>query len=380
MILRAAALLALALAAPPAPAQDDPRALARAALARLDAASDALAAARASGGQARIDALTQAIRGHEDGLAALRAGLRALAAEERARGRVFAARSGEVSRLLGALAGIERAGARGALVHPDGPLATARAAMIVGAVTPALQAEAAALRADLDALAAARLLHEDAARRLAAALAGLQAARADLAQAMGARRPLPPAALDDPARLAALLQAADTLAAFAEGLADLPRPPTSEAAPAATPRPGALPLPAAGTVLRRFGEVDPAGVARPGVTLATLPDALVTAPVAGSLRYVGPLLDYGNVMILEPAADILLVLAGLGEAYVDPGEIVAAGTPLGLMSGRGGRADGDGPGAPGGAAVIRSETLYIEVRQDRRPVDPATWFAMDRQE
>jgi septal ring factor EnvC (AmiA/AmiB activator) len=99
------------------------------------------------------------------------------------------------------------------------------------------------------------------------------------------------------------------------------------------PRKGRLPLPVLGTLLRRPDEADAAGVRRPGVTLATRPAALVTAPWPATIRYRGPLLDYGNVMILEPGDGYLLVLAGLGTVYGEVGEVVAAGAPLGLMGG-----------------------------------------------
>ena len=86
-------------------------------------------------------------------------------------------------------------------------------------------------------------------------------------------------------------------------------------------------------VLRRPDEADAAGVRRPGLTLATRPRALVTAPWPATIRYRGPLLDYGNVMILEPGGGYLLVLAGLDTVYGEVGEVVAAGAPLGLMGG-----------------------------------------------
>jgi septal ring factor EnvC (AmiA/AmiB activator) len=138
-----------------------------------------------------------------------------------------------------------------------------------------------------------------------------------------------------------------------------------------------LPLPAAGVVLRRFGEADASGTARPGVTMATRPAALVTAPVLSTVRYAGPLLDYGNVMILEPEADTLLVLSGLGTLYARAGQIVAAGDALGLM---GETSDPPAAGRGDSTGVERSETLYIEVRREEMPVDPAGWFAIDRQE
>jgi septal ring factor EnvC (AmiA/AmiB activator) len=96
---------------------------------------------------------------------------------------------------------------------------------------------------------------------------------------------------------------------------------------------GELPLPAQGLVLRKAGETDSAGVTRPGMILATRPRAIVTSPAASTIRYVGPLLDLGNVVILEPQVDTLFVLAGLDIVYGQAGQVIAGGTPIGLMGG-----------------------------------------------
>ncbi|RDC74910.1 peptidase M23 [Rhodovulum sp. 12E13] len=381
----ATALIAALLSGAPA-AADDPAALAGAAMERLAQAADAHSAAETRAD--RVAALTATVRAYEDGLAALRAGLRQAAAAEARLGAALEARSGEVSRLLGALAGIERAPPALTLLHPAGPVGTARAAMMLGEVTPAMQAEAERLRRDLAEIRALRDVQRGAQETLEEALRAVQQARTDLSQAIAERIELPRRFDADPERLRDLVAASDTLAAFVAGLGTLEAkaapPPSPEARPPGSgpprwpPRAGrALPLPAAGVVLRRFGEADASGTARPGVTLATRPAALVTAPVSSTVRYAGPLLDYGNVMILEPEADTLLVLSGLGTLYGRAGQIVAAGDPLGLM---------DGASAPPAAGLVdstgveRSETLYIEVRRGETPVDPAGWFAIDRQE
>jgi septal ring factor EnvC (AmiA/AmiB activator) len=81
-------------------------------------------------------------------------------------------------------------------------------------------------------------------------------------------------------------------------------------------------------------------------------------------------------MILEPRSGTLFVLAGLETVYGEIGQVIAAGTPVGLMGGAqaGGElsTDGDGSGA------ARSETLYMEVRQDNVPQDPESWFRTDK--
>ena len=176
---------------------------------------------------------------------------------------------------------------------------------------------------------------------------------------------------EDAARIAALLGRIDTLEAFSEGLGVLP--PVETVADLSLP----LPLPVAGRLLRAAGEPDAAGIARPGLVLATDPAAIVTAPASGTVRYAGPLLDYGNVIILEPRPGTLLVFAGLSQVYARLSEIVTQGAPLGLMGGGSpGNADFLLDSVAGGGAS-RSETLYIEVRQGGMPTDPATWFATD---
>ena len=60
---------------------------------------------------------------------------------------------------------------------------------------------------------------------------------------------------------------------------------------------------------------------------------MVISPWAATIRYTGPLLDYGNVMILEPGGGYLLVLAGLEQVYGTVGDVVARGAALGLMGG-----------------------------------------------
>ena len=142
---------------------------------------------------------------------------------------------------------------------------------------------------------------------------------------------------------------------------------------------GTLPLPVQGTVLRRFNEADAAGVRRPGLLLATRPLALVTTPWAATLRYRGPFPGQGQVVILEPEPGVLLVLAGLGETFGEIGQVLAPGTPVGMMGGARPDADGFFQKAVNGAGPGRTETLYMELRMGEKPVDPAPWFARTRE-
>ncbi len=48
-----------------------------------------------------------------------------------------------------------------------------------------------------------------------------------------------------------------------------------------------------------------------------------------AVRYAEPLIDYGQVVVLEPKADYLVVIAGLAHIDRSAGEAVLAGKKLG---------------------------------------------------
>ena len=323
----------------------------------------------ASGAKDRVTALTQTIKAYEAGLAALREALRQAELRQTTLLMEFQAKNDRLSQLLGVLGSLDADQGPLLLLHPGGPLGTARSGMMLAAVTPALQAEAQALRAKLQELADLRALQKAAGETLTQGLGAATTARAALSQAISDRTDLPKRLTEDPEALKALLKSADTLDAFSSGLS--PHDSTIQGFEASK---GSLPWPALGTILLRPGETDAKGVTRPGVTLATRALALVTSPMAATIRYRGPLLDYGNVMILEPGGGYLLILSGLQTVYGDVGDVVGAGQPLGLM---GGTASSGADILSEGAAQkgeSGSQTLYVEVRQRAEPVDPLEWF------
>lgn len=368
-----AALAALCLlAAEPGGAQGDPAVTAREASRMLEEAATALR--EADGARDQVEALTETVRAYEHGLDALRAGIRDAALRERTILLVFDAERERLARLMGVLQRIEEAPAPATLLHPEGPLGTARLGMIVADVTPAVAREARALRAQLEELAVMRALQDGAVGQLEAALSGVQDARSALSQAIADRVDLPRRFSQDPAAMARILDSVDSLGSFAAMLAETPAPGTDTIRDFASAR-GSLPLPALGTLLRGFNETDAAGISRPGSLLAVPQNALLTAPWPASVRYAGPLLDYGNVIILEPQADYLVILAGAGDLFVTAGELVPSGAPLGLMPDREGETDAEliVSDALGGGVEL-TETLYMELRQGGSPVDPMEWF------
>jgi septal ring factor EnvC (AmiA/AmiB activator) len=375
MMLRAAALsLGLTLAAPlamPGAAAQGVAEQAATAAADLQVAVTALE--EATGARDRVAALSQTIRAYETGLAALREALRQASLRETALTLQFNAQRDQIAQLIGVLSQLEAEPGPLQLLHPTGPLGTARSGMILADVTPSLQAEAARLRAELQELRDLRDLQVAAGQTLARGLTVAQTARTALSQAISDRTELPRRFTEDPDVLRGLLESADTLGAFAAGLA----PDQADAEDFASAK-GRLVLPVLGSVLLRPDEVDAAGVQRPGLTLATRPRALVTAPWPATIRYRGPLLDYGNVMILEPGGGYLLILAGLGTVYGDVGEVVAQGAPLGLMGGAEPELADILAASEEGGGARETETLYLELRQGAEPVNPEDWFTAGR--
>lgn len=357
---------------------EDPALTAQRAAQMLERA--ALSMAEADTARDRVDALTETIRAYEEGLSALREGVRRAAIREQSITVVFEAEQERLGRLLGVLQSMQAAPAPLLLIHPNGPVGTARSGMIVSEVTPAVAAEAMELRRQLEELTLLRAIQESAEDQLSSGLTGVQEARVALSQAMAERRTLPPRVATDTDALLQLTQSAETLDGFATAIRSLEAMTgTAPDLPAFADQRGQLPLPVRGRILRGFNQSDAAGVTRPGLVLAAESRALVTAPWHATVRYAGPLLDYGNVVILEPQGDYLLILAGLGQLFVRAGDLLAAGDPAGLMGGE----------APNREELIvsdtvasgedLSETLYMELREAGEPVDPTAWFATQDQ-
>ena len=371
-MIRAFALLVLvwSLSGSPTNAETVAKQAARAS-ADLSAAVTALDAAKSARDQ--VTALSQTIHAYETGLDALREALRQASIREAALSLDLAAKRDRIAQLIAALTRIEADPGPLLLLHPSGALGTARSAMILADVTPALQTEANSLRADLAELADLRDLQIGAGENLAAGLNAAQTARSALSKAISDRTDLPKRFTEDQNALLGLLESSDTLDAFASGLTLTPDD-TGSIRDFASAK-GTLPLPVLGKPLRAANEADATGTRRPGISLATRPLAMVTAPWPATIRFHGLLLDYGNVMILEPGGGYLLILAGMETIYGELGEVVAAGAPLGLMGGTAPTADEFLVTTQEGGGAQATETLYMELRQGPIPVDPAEWFA-----
>ena len=374
--MRSLFLLLLVLMAPIARAEPDAAFLAKRAAQQLNAAS--LALRQAEKASDRVAALTQTIQAYETGLVAMRQGMRQAAIREQSLRLEFEAKREDVARLLGVLQSMEATSSPLLLLHPAGPIGTARSGMILSEVTPALQAQAEELRGKLEEVALLHELQQSSAETLENGMQEVQQARTKLSQAISERTDLPRKFTEDPRKTAMLLDSSETLEGFATGLADIAENGESPVQlPDFSSAKGSLTLPVNGTILRRFNEADAAGVRRPGLLIATRPLSIVTTPWPATIRYRGPLLDYGNVVILEPSSGYLMIFAGLNRVYGDIGQVLPAQAPIGLMGGKAPNESGFLSLSGEGSGAERTETLYIELRKGKKPVDPEGWFAVN---
>ncbi len=321
----------------------------------------------------------------EHAAANARARLARLSQNEDAQRSALAREEAALAQVLGALQRASRADPPALATRPHDAADAARAALLLAHAGPALEARAVELRANIDALEGLQAALSDARATLQTAEAQLDLRRAETLALIQRKQTLERSLRDKAAREAAhaeeLAQEArsvrELIAAWrARDLETAPRlkpaAPTLVAPAPATPPStrglrfaqarGALPPPAVGRVVRRFGTPGPSPHAS-GVTLQTAPGAQITAPFHGFVAYAEPLLNYRRLLILDVGDGYYIVMIGLGEVHVRTGQTVAAGEPVGEMPRQ---------NRPGAAPEDRE--LYMEIRRHDEPVNPAPWL------
>jgi septal ring factor EnvC (AmiA/AmiB activator) len=112
--------------------------------------------------------------------------------------------------------------------------------------------------------------------------------------------------------------------------------------------------PVSGIIKEPFGQVDGQGGISRGVTITAPANAIVISPLAGSVRFAGPFLNYKHILILEHSGGYHSLIAGLARIDAVAGDAILAGEPIGAM----------GDPAEGGS------DLYFELRQNGQPINP----------
>ncbi|MEI9899273.1 MAG: peptidoglycan DD-metalloendopeptidase family protein [Hyphomicrobium sp.] len=130
-------------------------------------------------------------------------------------------------------------------------------------------------------------------------------------------------------------------------------------------QPDAYRCQAQGRQVLGFGEKTQFGGQSKGIVLETRQGAQVTSPCDGWIVYAGEFRSYGQLLIINAGGGYHVLLAGLSQIDVQPGQFVLAAEPVGTMTGWPQESQPTSSNAP---------VLYVEFRKDGRPVDPDPWW------
>ena len=121
---------------------------------------------------------------------------------------------------------------------------------------------------------------------------------------------------------------------------------------------GKLTLPAAGAVKPHFGSDERFGEFSRGLMIAARPGAQAVATYDGQVVFAGQFRGYGRILIIEHRDGYHSLIVGLARIDASVKQWVLAGEPVGIVG------EHDSQGAQ----------LYVEIRHNGRPIDPAHWF------
>lgn len=366
----------------------------------LRAEIDAMEGDRARQSAALI-ASAQRVKSAETEVAAVEEKLAVLLNEEhQIRGRLNGADE-KVSQLLTALQRISKSPPPALIVDPDDALGSARGAMLLTSVLPQLRTRASSVADDLNRLVTVRQSVEGEKNALRDNLSTLLEEQLRTATLIEARKR---GAQRITADLAGEEEEARTLAEQAQSLTELidelskkitsVAKATNDAEQSAAPgrdratilaalanterkepaipfadARGYLTQPATGVVVTAYGANDGFGGISRGISMVTRQSAQIVAPADGWVMYKGPYLNYGQIVIINPGYGYSILLAGLENTNVELGQFVIMGEPIGTMGSR-----TIGRAVTTNAGVSRP-TLYIELRDKDRPLNPDSWWA-----
>ncbi|MBY5332390.1 murein hydrolase activator EnvC [Rhizobium leguminosarum] len=318
-------------------------------------------------------------------------------------------RRGLLAEVLAALQRMGRNPPPALLVTPDDALASVRSAILLGAVVPGIRKETDKLAADLASLAALQTASAAEKTSLTATMtngieeerrmdlllaendklsrsnaAELGAERKHSEELAGKATSLEGLVVSMESEIASVRDAAaaarqaeenrklltDEQRAQAKALADSGVPDKNRIAPAYPfgELKAKLEVPVTGDILRQFGDADGTGHEAMGMTVATNPETVVTAPADGLVVFAGAFRSYGQMIILDTGDGYHLVLSGMDTINTRQGKFVFSGEPLAVMGAK------RVASATALALETNRPTLYIEFRKDGKPVDSRPWW------
>jgi septal ring factor EnvC (AmiA/AmiB activator) len=257
-------------------------------------------------------------------------------------------------------------------VHPDDALDAVQGSLVLAGVVPTMRQRASNLRDQLSELSAIRRRMDEQSQALimaeedaAEARQSLNIALAEKSEAEAEARQQAEAEARQIARLVAEARDLKDLTRKLEQRASQRRqnftPPESRFSAAR----GLVPLPVSGDIGAHFGDKTDSGQARQGLIIAARPGAQITAPYDSQVLYSGPFRNYGNIVILSVEDRYQMVLAGMSQTTTYVGQELLAGEPIGAL---------EEEKSPHGGVSSQRGQLYMELRFDGKPIDPAPWF------
>ena len=326
----------------------------------------------------RVSALSNLIMETEKSLGDLRSKYRVIKLQTKKLNTDLIFQKEKISELAGALLIVGKEPIGSMLLHPSGALSNARSTLILSDILEGVRTESKTLKKNLNKLMLLTNLTKKAEKEMRISLESIQSARAALIKAASDRTDLPMRFNEDPEKLKAISKSSKSLNEFAIALNSLEKKIIRSEEPISNDYAGSLSLPVEGIIVRKFNDVDAAGIIRPGIVIRTKNHEIVTSPISATIRYAGPLLDYGMVSILEPEDGVLLIFAGLGRVFGKAGQILSQSSPIGFMAGQNISAENFITETELSSGRL-SQSLYIEVRYNDKPQDPSDWFEIDRE-
>lgn len=297
--------------------------------------------------ETRLEAIRTEATEEDDQVTAQRRRLRELSAREASLSAEAAREHGAHGRLLSALQMMSRRPPPPLLIPSEKAVDTVRAAILLKAMAPEMQARARAMAARRAELAQVRRIAVLSSEALFTAESRQGDRRAEVETLVARQRALRAvlaAEADQAARAAAALES--RIRALGGSVPTVDAETTERASPLPAGR-ARLSPPVSGAPIRRFGGGSSGWRWRAGGTV-------VVAPAAGRVIHTGALRGWGQVVIIDVGPGWRAVLAGMDAVQVATGQTVTDGQALGRV-------------AEGGEA-------YLELRRDDRPIDPAPFL------
>ncbi len=275
-----------------------------------------------------------------------------------------------LSRLMLALARLERLPPEAVMLKPGAPLETAQSTIVLQSTLPRLYGRADTLKQDLARLGDILTSLEKDKKQARKKTARLKEQQDQLKTLLKKREQLYAKTekniVKTKAEIAFISKRASNLKDLVNKLDRYEQGKTQKAAARPVPKnPKNLPkiknaqMPVSGVIKTRFGQADNIGAQSQGIRIAARRGGIVTAPLAGKVRFAGNFRNYGQIVIIEHEKGYHSLLAGLGRIDTVEGRSISTGEAIGIL--------------PASTESDEPE-MYYELRYKGKPINPGPFL------